>query len=165
MENPSCAMQESPVEHEQPATANLGIADEGDADGQLALHPPRERLGAGVPLVLQVEDADSPVHLLGDVLTGEALQLRKQSTSKAKPKRRCMARRTCAGESRPAGGTHLGKEEQVLLHGEVVEKHVMLRAQAQAAAYQRHVLADVIAIDIGAPPGGGKEAYGEDRVS
>ena len=48
---------------------------------------------------------------------------------------------------------YLGVEEQVLPDGEVVKQNVMLGAQTQTAANQSHVLADVIAIDVGPPTG------------
>ncbi|TNN68843.1 hypothetical protein EYF80_020878 [Liparis tanakae] len=44
---------------------------------------------------------------------------------------------------------HLSVEEQVLSDGEVIEQHVVLGAEAQAAADQSHVLTDVVTVDVG----------------
>lgn len=59
-----------------PTTAAcLGVPDEGDANGQLALHATRERLGQRVPLVLQVEDPQDMVDLLRTLGGWVSLQL------------------------------------------------------------------------------------------
>ena len=55
--------------------SDLGVSDEANADGQFSLHVPRQGLGVGLPLVLQVEDMEDPVHLRRDLLPGVTLQL------------------------------------------------------------------------------------------
>lgn len=53
----------------------LGVPDEGDADGQLALHAPGESFGQGAALVLQVEDPQDVVDLLRTLGGWVSLQL------------------------------------------------------------------------------------------
>lgn len=56
-------------------TLHLGVSNEGDADGQLPLHPTREGLGPSVALVLQVQDANDAVHLVSDLFFAVTFQL------------------------------------------------------------------------------------------
>lgn len=57
------------------ADACLGVPNEGDANGELALHATGERLGQRVALVLQVEDPQDVVDLLGALGGWVPLQL------------------------------------------------------------------------------------------
>lgn len=130
---------------------HLGVSDEGDADGELPLHPARQGLGSSVALVLQVQDANDAVHLAGDLFLAVTFQLDVQTRSSRQTERSLSlalcVRRRCE---------HLCEEEQVLPDGEVVEQDVVLRTEAQAAADQSHILTDVIAVDV-SPAAGGRE--------
>lgn len=48
---------------------------EGDANGELALHPPTQELGPQVPLVLQTEDVQHLLDFLRTLLERKAFQL------------------------------------------------------------------------------------------
>lgn len=110
-------------------------------------------------LVLQVQDANDPVHLVGDLFLAVTFQLDAETRSRSSrqteltPLPAFCVRRTCE---------HLCEEEQVLPDGEVVEQDVVLRTEAQAAADQSHVLADVVAVDVG-PAAGGRKQPCEDK--
>lgn len=60
---------------------HLGVSDEGDADGEFPLHPPRQGLGASVALVLQAQDANDAVHLARDLFPAVTFQLDVQTRS------------------------------------------------------------------------------------
>lgn len=141
-----------PLELNTKKNLDLGVSDEGDADGELPLHPTREGLGSSVALVLQVQDANDPVHLVGDLFLAVTFELDAETRSSGQTERTSLTafclRRTCE---------HLCEEEQVLPDGEVVEQDVVLRTEAQAAADQGHVLADVVAVDVGPAAGGRKQ--------
>jgi len=57
------------------AILHLGVSNEGNANREFSLHATREGLGASQPLVLKVQDADDPVHLIWNLVFGKAFQL------------------------------------------------------------------------------------------
>ena len=54
----------------------LRTRDEGDANGELALHAPAQELGPRVPLVLQTEDAQHLLYFLMTAPRRQAFQLK-----------------------------------------------------------------------------------------
>lgn len=54
----------------------LGPSYEGDANGELALHPPTQELGPQVPLVLQAEDVQHLLDFFRTLLERQAFQLK-----------------------------------------------------------------------------------------
>lgn len=65
-----------------PAAPDLGAGDEGDADGQLALHAPAQEPAPGAPLVLQTEDVQHLLDFLRALVARQAFQLQQQGTEK-----------------------------------------------------------------------------------
>lgn len=53
----------------------LGVTNECDANRQFPLHATREGFRASMSFVLEVQDADDPVHLIWDLIFGVAFQL------------------------------------------------------------------------------------------
>ena len=93
---------------------------------------------------------EDPVHLRRDLLPGVTLQL--DTTEEEGETLESLAEALGRGVARRRR-VYLGVEQQVLPDGEVVKQNVMLGAQTQTAANQSHVLANVIAIDVGPPTG------------
>ena len=82
--------------------AYLGLAAEGDADGELALHAAGQGRRHGAAFVLELQRFDHAIRFGAHQVRRVALEF--------------------------------AEKVQVLLHGQLVEEHVVLRAQAQAAA-------------------------------
>lgn len=53
----------------------LGVTNECNANRQFPLHATREGFRASMSFVLEVQDADDPVHLIWDLIFGVAFQL------------------------------------------------------------------------------------------
>ncbi len=54
---------------------------------------------------------------------------------------------------------YLCEEEQVFSDGEVVEEHVVLRTQTQAAADQSHIMTDVVTVNVRTATAGREKAW------
>lgn len=54
----------------------LGVSDESNANGEFPLHATREGLRTRLPLVLEAQDTDDPVHLIWNLVFGVTFQLR-----------------------------------------------------------------------------------------
>ena len=64
----------------RPRHPYLGACDEGNADGELAPHPPAQEPAPGVPLVLQTEDVQHAFDFFRALLARQAFQLTQQGT-------------------------------------------------------------------------------------